>query len=95
MTATLTITNEEPPPRSPRGRQGIDWKAVDRELRKAKGKWGTLGPWRSTGAASSNARRIADDKTPLDASHYEVETRRVVFDDGAVGSLLWLRYVGV
>lgn len=95
MAATLTITNEEPPARPPRGRHGIDWKSVDRELRKAKGKWGTIGPWRSSGAASSHARRIADDQTPLEASHFEVETRSVTFDDGVIGSILWLRYVGI
>jgi hypothetical protein len=93
--AVLTFTDEEPPPRVSRGRAGIDWAGIDRELRKAKGKWATLGPWRSGGAASRHARRIADDRSALDAAHYELEVRAHHFDDGVVGSVLWLRYVGI
>jgi hypothetical protein len=93
--AVLTITNEEPPPRVSAGRPGIDWRSIDRELRRSKGKWATLGPWRSGGAAGMHARRIANDATPLDAAHYELEVRKHAYDDGVVGSVLWLRYVGI
>lgn len=81
MTAVLTITNDEPPARTSAGRRSIDWAGIDRELRRAKGKWATLGPWRSSGAAGAHARRIANDATPLDAAHYELEVRKHNYDD--------------
>lgn len=93
--AVLTIVDTAPPPKPARGGGGIDWAGIDRQLRNARGKWATFGPWRSTGAANQHAQRIADDKTPLDAAHYEVETRSHTYADGVVGSILWLRYVGV
>jgi hypothetical protein len=92
--AVLTITDAEPPAKhAGKGGGGIDWAGIDAQLRKARGKWGTFGPWRSTGAAAAHAKKIADDRTPLDAAHYELEPRSHRFDDDVVGSILWLRYV--
>lgn len=93
--AVLTIVDSEPPPKGARGGGGIDWPAIDRQLRSARGKWATFGPWRSSGAASQHAQRIADDRTSLDAAHFELEPRPHTYADGVVGSVLWIRYVGV
>ena len=95
-TANFAIVDDEPPPPQARaGRAGIDWKGIDKQLKAAKGKWATMGPYRSGGAASRHAKRIADDATALDAAHYELSVRSHTFDDGVVGSILWLRYVGL
>lgn len=93
MTA-FEITNEPLPPRSPRGRNGIDWPTIVAQLKANKGRWGKLGPYRSGGAAGTYARKIADDKIPgVDAALFEVHSRSHTFDDGVVGSVLWIRYV--
>ncbi len=91
--ATLAIRKgEEPPPRPPRV-TATDWSAVARELRAATGEWATLGPWRSKDSAHRVARRIADDKTAIKASHVDLAPRSHTHPDGTVGSILWLRWV--
>lgn len=92
--ASLTITDDEPPTQQTRA-GALDWGAIDTQLKKAKGKWATLGPWRGKSSAWAYAKKVANDKTALDAAHYELAAREHVFDDGVAGSILWLRYVGI
>lgn len=85
---------EEPPPRVRRGVPSIPWAEHARMLKANKGNWATIGPWRSTNAASGYAKRIANGKIPeLEGRFYELEPRRMELDDGTKGSVLWIRYV--